>query len=285
MSQRLRLLILVTPPLLWLIVTIIIPLAGMVLFSFRLDSFKPDAGYGLDSYVEFFTDPRYIRLMGQTGVTSAWVAALSVLLAYPVAYFLAFRSGRWKLTLIALMIVPAWTSYLLRILSWKVMLGSGGLLASLLELVGMDASSLPLLLYSPQAVVITLVYVWIPFAALPIFVTLDRIDARLFEAAGDLGATPLRTFLRVTLPLSLPGLLASFLYVFIPTFGDWVTPLLVGGAQGGILYGNIIQSQYTRALNWPMGSVLSLALLVLVVLIMAIYGRISGALLSRSAET
>ncbi|MDX2139311.1 MAG: ABC transporter permease [Chloroflexota bacterium] len=278
MTHRLRLGILITPPLLVLLIAIVIPLAGMILFSVRADSFNLDEGYSLASYQEFFTDPRYLRLMGQTGWTAFIVAAVAVLLAYPVAYFLAFHSGRWKLTLIALMIVPAWTSYLLRILSWKVMLGSGGLLYSLLNGIGIDASSLPLLLYSPQAVVITLVYVWIPFAALPIFVTLDRLDKRLLEAANDLGASPLRAFWRVTLPISLPGVLVSFIYVFIPTFGDWVTPLLVGGAQGGILYGNIIQSQYTRALNWPLGSVLSIALLVLILVLLLLYGRITRAL-------
>jgi spermidine/putrescine transport system permease protein len=278
MTHRLRLGILIAPPLLLLLVAIVIPLAGMILFSVRADSFDPNEGYSLASYQEFFTDPRYLRLMGQTGWTAFIVAAVAVLLAYPVAYFLAFHSGRWKLTLIALMIVPAWTSYLLRILSWKVMLGSGGLLSSLVNGIGIDASSLPLLLYSPQAVVITLVYVWIPFAGLPIFVTLDRLDKRLLEAANDLGASPLRAFWRVTLPISLPGVLVSFIYVFIPTFGDWVTPLLVGGAQGGILYGNIIQSQYTRALNWPFGSVLSIALLVLILVLLLLYGRITRVL-------
>jgi spermidine/putrescine transport system permease protein len=255
----------------------------MVVFSFRADSFNAGAGYSLQSYQDFFTDQRYVQLMRQTATTALFVALVAVLLAYPVAYFLAFHSGRWKLTLIALMIVPAWTSYLLRILAWKVMLGSGGVLASILGLFGIDPSNMPLLLYSPQAVVITLVYVWIPFAALPIFVLLDRIDRRLLEAASDLGAPPLRAFWRVTLPLSLPGVLASFIYVFIPTFGDWVTPLLVGGAQGGILYGNIIHSQYTRALNWPLGSVLSLALLVIVLVIMFVYSRLSRALTSESA--
>ena len=121
----------------------------------------------------------------------------------------------------------------------------------------------PILLYSQSAVILTLVYVWIPYAALPIFTTLQRIDPRLLEASEDLGASPWWTFTRVTLPMSVPGVVAAFFFVFIPTLGEWVTPDLVGGVDG-IMYGNLIQSQFLRGLNWPMGTVMSLVLLVVV---------------------
>lgn len=280
MYTRSRVLFLLSLPTLFLLVGVIFPFATLVLYSFRVESFNPAAGYTLDNYVEFFNRANYVRVLGSTAVTAFWVALLAVIFAYPVAWFLAFKAGKRKITLMALIIAPAWTGYLLRILAWKVILGSSGLLSSFLQEIGISTANFGLLLYSPQAVVITLVYVWIPFAALPIFVSLERIDRRLFEAASDLGATPLQTFWRVILPLSLPGVLGSFIYVFIPTFGDWVTPLLVGGAQGGILYGNLIQSQFTRGLDWPMGSVLSLVLVVVVVGSLIVYNRIAARLLA-----
>ena len=131
----------------------------------------------------------------------------------------------------------------------------------------------PILLYSRPAVVITLIYVWVPFVMLPIFASLERIDRYLLEAAADLGCTRFEAFLRVTFPLSLPGVVAGFFFAFIPTLGEFVTPLLVGGAQGS-MYGNLIQDQFMRALNWPMGSVMSLAMLVIVLLMMFLLTRV-----------
>jgi spermidine/putrescine transport system permease protein len=178
--------------------------------------------------------------------------------------------------LLTIIIVPAWVSYLLRVLSWKVILGGSGVLASVLELLGITPSG-PILIYSPEAVIVTLVYVWIPFVALPIFVALERIDRSLLEAAVDLGCSRWEAFLRVTLPLSVPGVLAGFLFVFIPTVGEYVTPALVGGPQG-IMFGNIIFDQFLRGLNWPQGSLMSLAMLVVILiplLLIARFGRLS----------
>jgi spermidine/putrescine transport system permease protein len=193
-------------------------------------------------------------------------------LAYPLGYFLSFRAGRHQLTWLTILVIPAWTSFLLRILAWKVILGSTGALNSLLLWLGLIERASPILLFSREAVIVALVYVWLPFVALPIFAGLERIDRRLLEAAEDLGCKPWQTFLRVSLPLSLPGVLAGFLSVFIPTLGEYVTPLLVGGVDG-IMYGNLIQDQFTRALNWPLGSVLSLVMLLLVLAFTLSFGR------------
>ena len=157
--------------------------------------------------------------------------------------------------------MPFWTSYLLRVMAWKIILGSDGVLNSFLQYLGLIDQPLTALLYNRGAVIITLIYVWVPFAALPILAALQRIDLSLFEAASDLGANPVRRFLRVTFPLSLPGVLATFFMVFIPTIGEYVTPLLVGGSEGS-MYGNIIQDFFTKAANWPLGSALSMAMLV-----------------------
>jgi spermidine/putrescine transport system permease protein len=159
-----------------------------------------------------------------------------------------------------LLILPAMTSYLLRVMAWKIILGPEGALSSLLQWIGFGESTLPGLLYNRQAVIVTLVYVWIPFVALPVYASLSRIDTSLLEAAGDLGCPGWEAFLRVTLPLSTPGVIVGFFFVFIPTLGEWVTPVLVGGT-GGIMYGNIIQDEFVNAFNWPAGSVMSIAML------------------------
>lgn len=272
MEHRRRVLILMTPSVLLLGLLFLLPLGIMAMFTFRLGSFGAERDiFTLEHYREFWVDTAMQRLLWRSVVLSLWVSLLTVVLAYPIAYFLTFRAGALKYTLLSIIIVPAWVSYLLRVLSWKVILGSNGALASFLEWIGFTVDS-PLLLYSSSAVVVTLVYVWIPFVALPIFTALERLDKSLLEAAADLGCTRWQAFIRVTLPLSLPGVIAGFLFVFIPTVGEYVTPALVGGPTG-IMFGNIILDQFLRALNWPMGALMSLVMLVVVLLPLIVFGR------------
>src|SRR5437016_8914698 len=190
------------------------------------------------------------------------VSAVVVALAYPVAYYLALSGTKRKYVLLLVLIAPFLTSYLLRVLAWKVILGNQGVLNSFLVWVGARSPDHPIsqLLYSRFAVMLVLTYVWVPFVALPIFVSLESLDRRLLEAACDLGASRLQTFRRITLPLSLPGVMAGFLFVFIPTVGEFVTPSLVGGANG-YMYGNQISDLFTTGLDWRTGSVLALFLL------------------------
>jgi len=201
------------------------------------------------------------------------IAAVAITLAYPIAYFLAFRAGRRASLYLILLLVPFWTSYLLRVMAWKFILGSAGVINSFLLYTGLISEPLGALLYNRYAVVITLIYVWIPFAALPILAALHRIDLALFEAAADLGARPFWRFWRVTFPLSLPGVLAGFFMVFIPTVGEYVTPLLVGGSRGS-MYGNIIQDFFTKAANWPLGSALAMVMLVGTLILVVIAARV-----------
>ena len=182
---------------------------------------------------------------------------VTVLLAYPLAYFIAFHVKTNKIMWIILITVPFWTSYLLRVFSWKVILGYNGLINSGLESLGFISEPLQFLLYNPFAVVITLAHAWAAVAILPIYVSLEKIDRSLIEASQDLGETAFMTFIRVTLPLSIPGVIAAALLVFIPTVGDYVTPALVGGPRG-LMIGNIIQSMFGKALNWPLGAALSI---------------------------
>ena len=243
---------------------LVAPLVLMVSLSFHhelsqdlLGPFEPS----LEHYEKAASVGNYWRILQSSAVTAFTVALAATALAYPIAYFLAFRAGSRANLYIILLLVPFWTSYLLRVMAWKLLLGNNGVINSALTGLGFIDEPLKGLLYSRNTVIITLVYVWIPFAMLPILAVLGRIDVRLHDAAADLFASPFQQFRRVTLPLSVPGLAAAFLMVFIPTIGEYVTPLLVGGTAG-LMYGNIIQDFFTRSGNWPLGSALSVVMLV-----------------------
>lgn len=263
------------PPLFWLGVFFLAPLALMAAFSLRADmsgNLLEDWTPTLKQYADLFEAGTYWRLLAISVLMALIVAVIATVLAYPIAYFLAFRVGVRAGFYLILLLVPFWTSYLLRVMAWKIMLGSNGVINSFLIYAGLIDEPLPALLYNRTAVVITLIYVWIPFAALPILAALQRIDPALFEAAADLGAAPARRFWRVTFPLSLPGVLAAFFLVFIPTVGEYVTPLLVGGSQGS-MYGNIIQDFFGKAANWPLGSALSMIMLVVTMALVLVATR------------
>lgn len=274
MENRKRIAILMGPPALWLIFLFLLPLGIMALVTFRAGTFgQAREALTFDNYASFLANSAYHRQLLRSTWIAFLVSLLSVVLAYPLAYYLSFRAGTRKVLLLTILIIPAWTSYLLRILSWRLILGSNGILNSILLSLGIIDEAAPILLYSTTAVTITLTYVWIPFVALPIFASLERINKSLLEAAADLGCTRWQAFVRVTLPLSMPGVLAGFFFAFIPTVGEYVTPLLVGGAKG-IMYGNLIQDQFVKALNWPMGSIMSLAMLIVVLVLIAIFLRL-----------
>ncbi|MBE2232232.1 MAG: ABC transporter permease [Anaerolinea sp.] len=274
MENRKRIAVLMGPPALFLLFLFVLPLAIMAVFTFRAGSFGAQREvFTLDNYREFLANPSYLRLLWRSTGIAFIVSALSVALAYPLAYFIAFRVGSRKVILLTILVIPAWTSYLLRILAWRLILGSNGVLNSILLALGLIDEATPILLYSMTAVTITLTYVWIPFVALPIFASLERINRSVLEAAADLGCAPWQAFLRITLPLSMPGVLGGFFFAFIPTLGEYVTPLLVGGAKG-VMYGNLIQDQFLRGLNWPLGSIMSLAMLLVALVLMALFVRV-----------
>ena len=274
MRQRRWLAVLITPSALWLLVLFLLPMTTMALFTFRDGSFGVARDtFTLDNYREFLAGMAYHKLLVKSTAIAFAASVLSVVLAYPVAYFLAFQVGALRMTLLLLIIIPAWISFLLRVFAWKLILGSSGLLNSFLVWTGFVDEPAPILLYSQSAVIVALVYSYIPFVALPIFASLQRIDRSLLEAAADLGSSAWRTFLGVILPLSLPGVLAGFFLVFIPTLGEYVTPLLLGG-PGGLMYGNVIQSQFSRGLNWPLGALMSFAMLLTTLLMILLFGRV-----------
>ncbi|MEO7869779.1 MAG: ABC transporter permease [Candidatus Limnocylindria bacterium] len=268
LGRRGTLPLLVGPPLVWLALLFVAPLILIVAFSLRPESGVVNAADpwnpSLVQYGKVLGTPAFLRLLGVSALMALGIAATATMIAYPVAYFLAFRARTRATLFLALLLVPFAASYLLRIMAWKLVLGPVGAVNSLLSSAGLISEPLDLLLYSRGAVVITLVYVWIPFAALPILASLQRIERSQLEAAADLGAGPWTRFRRVTLPLSLPGTLAAFFMVFIPTIGEYVTPTLIGGTDG-IMYGNLIQDFFGRAGNWPLGAALAMVMLILTV--------------------
>lgn len=267
-----RILKLVSLPVSYLLLFFILPIGIMAVFSFRSGTMGAARNiFTLNNYKEFLTNTIFLGLLWRSMIISSIISIASVLLAYPLAYFLVFRAGPKRIILLTLIIIPTWTSYLLRIFAWKLILSSNGLLNTFLLWTGIIQEASPILMYSREAIILTLVYVWVPFVALPIFAALGRIDLSLLEAAADLGCKPWETFFRVTLPLSMPGVVAGFFFVFIPTIGEYVTPKLVGGRS--MMYGNLIQDQFAFALNWPMGSVMSMAMLVTVIVLLFLFTR------------
>jgi len=267
--------VLMSPSALWLGVFFVAPLLLMAAYSLRPDMRGGLFALGwqptLKQYQAVIEQGSYLWLLGISVGMAFMVALVATTLSYPLAYFLTFRVKASAPILLTVLILPFWTSYLLRIIAWKIILGSNGLINNLLVSSGLLHEPLALLLYSRQMVVVTLVYVWLPFVALPITAGLQRIDKSLLEAAAILGAAPWESFLRITLPLSLPGVIAGFFMVFIPTVGEYVTPLLVGGSAGS-MYGNIIETFFGDGLNWPLGSALAFIMLIGV---LALVGAVS----------
>jgi len=268
---------LIAPPALYLFVFLAIPMGLMGLLSFRPALRGGIANFDwtptLEHYRATFAEGGYTRLLWLSVGVALVVALITTALAYPVAYFLAFRAGRRAPLLLTLLIIPFWTSYLLRLIAWKIILGTNGAINSFFLWTGVIEEPVGLLLYSRTAVVVTLVYVWLPFVALPIYASLLRIDRSVLEAAGDLGARPWQRLLRVTLPLSAPGVFAAYLMVFIPTVGEYVSPLLVGGSKGS-LYGNIIEIFFGDGINWPRGSAMAMIMLAGVMALVLLIARL-----------
>lgn len=252
---------LLAPALIFLGIAILVPFGILVVMSFwTAEGFGFNTTLTTHNYQQFFERPIYTALLGRSLWISSFVTITTVLLCYPMAYYVAFHVHRNKMMWIVLMTLPFWTSYLLRVFAWKVVLGYEGVVNSALMSIGLIEAPLEFLLYSQQAVIITLAHAWAAFAILPLYVSLEKIDKSLLEAATDLGDGPVRRFFRITLPLSLPGVISASLLVFIPTTGDYITPALLGGPDGAMI-GNLIQKQFGAINNWPMGAALSIILM------------------------
>ena len=270
--NRLRALFL-APAAAFTVVLFLIPLSIVIGYSFLTRGVYGGVvgPWTFENYQRLF-DPLYGVILWRSLVMSIAATALCLLIAFPLALFIARADARWKNIYLYLVILPFWTSFLVRTYAWMFLLRDSGLINSILLSLKIIHEPLPLL-YNETAVVVGLVYGYLPFAVLPLFSNLDRLDKNLLEAAADLGATPWQTIRHIVIPLCAPGLRAAGILVFIPCLGAYLTPDLLGGGKS-IMIGNLIQNQFTTARDWPFGSAISLALMALVmILLMALLRR------------
>jgi len=250
---------LLSPTMIIMVTALAAPLVLLALYSFwTQDGLSLDTHFTLQRYSDSLGRAAYRELFYRSIGISGMVTLVTVVLAYPMAYFVAFRTTTTKFAWLVALTIPFWTSYLLRVFAWKVILGYNGVINSSLMALGLIHQPLEFLLYNMTAVVVTLAHAWAAFAILPIYVSLEKIDRSLLEAAADLGDGPVRRFFRVTLPLSMPGVIGAAVLIFVPTTGDYVTPALVGGT-GGVMIANVIAVQFIKIGNWPLGAALALS--------------------------
>ena len=262
---------LLSAPFIFSILLLAAPITMMFLLSFwTQDYLVLDRTFTLNNYIEAATQPVYQLLFTRSLLISLTATFFTVLLAFPMAYFISFYGGNRKALWLFLITIPFWTSYLIRMFLWKVILGYNGVLNSLLLWLEMITEPVTFLLYNANAVVIALTHGWAPFAILPIYVSLEKIDRSLLEASKDLGDNAIQQFFRVILPLSAPGVIGAALIIFIPTVGDYITPKLVGGTDG-LMIANMIQVQFSKANNAPLAAALSMSSLMIVSFIAIVF--------------
>lgn len=266
LRRPLRAALVLSPPLLWTILFMFVPYTILVVYSVwraEFPLFVPDFQPG--NYLTLIRDPQYLSVLLRTLKIAGLTSLFALLLAYPYAYFLVFKVRRpgVRLVLYMAVVAPLWVSYLLRAYTWKTILGTEGILNSFLVSSGILAEPSSIFLYNQAAMVATLTYVFIPFMVMPIYAALEKIPRSLIEASADLGEGRLATFAKVTLPLSMTGVVAGFTMTFCLAFGDFIAPFLVGGPDG-LMIANVIASQFGAALNWPLGSALAIVMLAIV---------------------
>ena len=274
MYSRLYKSVVAIPPLLWVTVFLLLPYALMLVHSFWLvRNGILIHEWNLQNYFKRVQNPVYAAVLFRTVRIAASVTLLSLLLGYPLAYYLSFHAGPRKELLYQLVIVPLWVSYLVRGYAWKTILGSDGILNGFLHYSHITNKPVAFFLYSPFAVVLMLTHIYTPFVFLPIYASLEHIPRPLLEASQDLGATPRATFFRVILPLSMPGLLAGATFAFVLSLGDFLAPLLVGGPSSTMI-ANIVQSLFGSAYDWPLGAAISVCILVLTISLLVFSERL-----------
>src|SRR6201987_88154 len=274
MYSRLYKAVIAAPPLLWVCLFLLLPYALMFAHSFwMVHGGVLVHQWNLRNYSALCTNPLYFQVFQRTARIAASVTLSSLLLGYPLAYYLSFHTGPRKELLYQLVIVPLWVSYLVRGYAWKTILGSDGVLNGFLQYLPITKEPVSFFLYSPFAVVLMLTHIYKPFVFLPLYASLEHIPPNLIEASHDLGASPRATFFRVILPLSLPGLLAGATFAFVLTLGDFLGPLLVGGPSS-VMIANIVQSLFGTSYDWPLGSAISVCILLLTVSLLFLTERL-----------
>jgi spermidine/putrescine transport system permease protein len=285
--------LLISPTLLFMVGLLIIPLMLTLVVSFGTRS--PDGGviygFSFNNYLRLLGystncpggqatcfDPLYLQILWRSLSLAFNTTVLVILMAYPLAYFIARSPAKRRNTFLFLVLVPLWTNFVIRVYAWMMLLRTQGVINGVLGyfagLLGIPFTP-PEMLYTPGAVLVGMVYEFLPFMILPIYTSLEKIENSLYEAAADLGANPFRTFLRVTLPLSMPGVVAGTIRVFIPVMGTFIVSDILGGRQV-ILVGNLIQNQFLTARDPTFGSAASLILMILTLVVTYFYSRKFG---------
>jgi spermidine/putrescine transport system permease protein len=275
-SKQIRLGLLLAPGLLWLVAFMIAPIVLMTVMSFwKSDIFGTVPAFQLGNYRALFESPLYFEQLAKTLRVAMMATVLSLIVSYPIAYFISRRTGRWKGLWALCLFLPFWTSYVVRTFVWVPILGRTGLINQTLLAAGIINEPLDWLLYNEVAVLIGLVYVYTLYMTLPIFFSIEKIDPKLIEAASDLGAKPIEIFYCVILPLTKPGVAAGCIMVFLLTTSAYVTPQLLGGTSGS-LFSNVIASQFMANNNWAFGATLSVVLIMVVLIVMGLAGKWIG---------
>jgi len=257
-------------PLGWMLFFYVVPLAILLLHAFwSVDYLTIDRSFTLENFGTFFSNGLYPRVLARTVLMASAVTVTTVVIAFPLAFFLAKRVRRNRELLLILVVFPLWSSYLIRVFAWRTILGTNGILNSFLQWTGLTDAPLSFLLFSKWAMYLTFCQVWLPFMVLPLYTVLDRIPDNFLEAAADLGSGGWETFRRVVLPLSVPGILAGGLSVFSLTMGDYITPTLLGG-PGDQLIGKIVADNFGIANNWPLGSAIIVPILLIISLFLIV---------------
>lgn len=269
--HRLRLFGLLLPGTFWLIVFFLAPLVIIVIYSFLLRSETGDIQwtFSLANYVRLFSNPLYLGVFWRSFWYAIITTVMCLLIGYPLAFFISRQNERWRATLIFLIMIPFWTNFLVRIYAWRFLLNNTGLINTLLQALGFERLAL---INTPTAVMIGLVYGELPYMVLPLYAALERFDWTLLEAAQDLYASRWRAFWRVLMPLTMPGIAAGAVLVFVPTVGSFVVPQLLGGNKVAML-GNILEEQFQSAQNIPFGSAIALVFMLILTLAIVLYFR------------
>lgn len=272
---RLNALFVTLPPFLWIALFLFTPYCLLFCYSFwSLGEFQQILHHAtLANYIHLLTTPLYLTVILRSLRIALSVVVLSLLIGYPLAYFLVFYSGRYRHLLYQAVVIPLWVSYLVRAYAWKVIFGNEGVLNTLLLWLHAAKHPLGFLLYSPFAVIVTLTHIYVPFVVLPVVASLEKIPRELLESSSDLGARPWQTFLRVILPLSLPGVISGATLAFLLSFGDFLAPLLLGGPSS-VMIANIVANLFGADYNWPLGAAVAVVILLIVVSILSITQRL-----------
>lgn len=277
-SRKIRaLLALIIPIVIWLCLFLVFPYLNLFSYSFwKAGPFDVIKEFNLGNYQKFFSsehsaDPTFFVLL-DTLKLALIVTFFTIILSFPLAYFICFKVKRFKQSLYILVIIPLWISYIVRAYSWKIILGSNGILNSFLIWLGVTDQPLDFLLYSQVSVTIAMIHIYLPFVLMPIYTSLEQIPRTLMEASKDLGGNRLKTFWKVVFPLSLPGVISGGTFAFVLSMGDFLAPTLLGGSSSSTMIANIVQQQFGTSNNWPYGAAIGVIILIIVLIVLKVTG-------------